>query len=159
MKRIEYPRTVDRKDWGPGPWDNEPDKIQWPDEATGLPCLIKRNPFMGNLCGYVGVSPDHPWYGKSYDDVEVDVHCGLTYAESCSEGPPAESICHVTEPGEPDHVWWFGFDCGHAFDLWPGIAAMRANLKLPLSMHGTYRDWRYVEQQVGSLAEQLARAK
>jgi hypothetical protein len=158
MKRIEYTKTFDRKNWRAGVWDNEPDKVQWPDKATGLPCLIKRNPFMGNLCGYVGVPPEHPWYGKNYDDVEVDVHGGLSYAGSCSDGPPDQSICHVTEPGEPDHVWWFGFDCGHAFDASPGLLAMDVSHKLPLQEVGTYRDWSYVEQQVGLLAEQLAKA-
>jgi hypothetical protein len=50
-----------------GPWDNEPDKAQWIDEATGLDCLIVRNK-MGSLCGYVGVASDHPWHGKAYSE-------------------------------------------------------------------------------------------
>lgn len=28
--------TIDKADWGEGPWQTEPDKIQWVDEATGL---------------------------------------------------------------------------------------------------------------------------
>ena len=27
--------TVDKSAWGDGPWQDEPDKEQWPDEATG----------------------------------------------------------------------------------------------------------------------------
>lgn len=65
MQRIEY-RTQDKSDWPRGPWDNEPDKIQWQDEVTGLPCLIVRGP-VGALCGYVGVPKSHPAYGLSYD--------------------------------------------------------------------------------------------
>lgn len=33
------------------------------------------------------------------------VHGGLTYSDRCHD-----DICHVPAPGEPDDVWWFGFD-------------------------------------------------
>jgi hypothetical protein len=51
----------DKAAFGPGPWQEEPDKIQWLDDATGLPCLVVRNDW-GTLCGYVGVGPGHPLY-------------------------------------------------------------------------------------------------
>ena len=41
---------------------------------------------MGSLCGYLGVPPNHPWYGKSWDGIDCDVHGGLTYAESETYG-------------------------------------------------------------------------
>lgn len=64
MNTIEY-TTIDKSTWGPGPWQDEPDKIQYVDEATGLPCLIVRNgKEIGALCGYVGVLPGHPLHGK-----------------------------------------------------------------------------------------------
>ena len=47
--------TIDKSSWGDGPWLAEPDKEQFADEATGLPCLIRRSPTSGALCGYVGV--------------------------------------------------------------------------------------------------------
>lgn len=45
--------------FGAGPWLDEPDEVSWLDEATGYPCLVRRND-MGNLCGYVDVWPNHP---------------------------------------------------------------------------------------------------
>lgn len=57
----------DKASWGPGPWHDEPDKIQWVDEETGLDCLIVRN-HGGALCGYVGVPDGHPAYGVGYSD-------------------------------------------------------------------------------------------
>ena len=52
---------IDRSDWLPGPWDDEPDRVEWRDEATGLPCLLRRgSPFIGVWCGYVALPPDHP---------------------------------------------------------------------------------------------------
>ena len=49
--------------------------------------------------GYVGVPPDHPWYGKT--DPDVIIHGGITYASS---RPPGN---------EPDGYWWVGFDTAH----------------------------------------------
>ena len=57
--------TMDKASWGPGPWQDEPDKEQFADEVTGYACLIKRNP-AGALCGYVGVPEGHPWHGSGY---------------------------------------------------------------------------------------------
>lgn len=34
--------TIDKSAWPRGAWDDEPDKVQWQDPATGLPCLIDR---------------------------------------------------------------------------------------------------------------------
>ena len=142
----------------PGPWDGEPDKIQWTDDTTGLPCLIVRNR-MGALCGYVGVAPDHPWHGKDYSgtyseadeyvegpDSKVDVHGGLTYAAKCHG-----DICHVTE--EHDERWWFGFDCSHSFDLIPYMLDEGYPSALPES--ATYKDIAYVRAECARLAAQL----
>ena len=82
MKTIEYTYR-DKSSWGDGPWQSEPDKIQWLDEATGLPCLIVRGP-VGALCGYVGVPEGHPHFEQKYDDVDVRVHGGLTFASFCA---------------------------------------------------------------------------
>lgn len=156
------PYTVDKSTWGDGPWQREPDKLQWKDEATGLPCLIVRSDCTGALCGYVGVPPDHPAHGKAYSDVDVSAHGGITYANGCGG-----IVCHVPEPGQPDNVWWIGFDCAHAWDLAPGIEAMRKEmdrrspmppaLKAALAkVRDIYRDVAYVQAECADLAKQLA---
>ncbi len=63
-----YTIPVEKLAWGEGPWKEEPDKMQYADEDTGYPCLIVRNRRSGNLCGYVGVPPEHIWHGKNYSD-------------------------------------------------------------------------------------------
>jgi hypothetical protein len=83
MENLEY-RTIDKSAWGRGPWQSEPDKMQFTDEATGLPCLIVRGP-SGALCGYVGVGKSHPYFEKDYDDCGVSVHGGLTFARFCHD--------------------------------------------------------------------------
>lgn len=149
--------TVDKTGWGDGPWQHEPDKISWTDQATGLPCLIVRNR-LGSLCGYAGVTPDHPWHGLRYDvDAAlgvIDVHGGLTYSEACDTNAPEDTgICHTPDPEQPDHVWWFGFDTAHSGDLTPSMN--QYTWRIP-NGNEVYRDITYVEADVTQLAAQLA---
>lgn len=159
MKTIEY-RTIDKSEWPRGAWDDEPDKKQWADPTTGLPCLARRHERWGNWCGYVGVPKSHPLHGHTYDDLDLEVHGGLTFSAACGHGEdPARGICHVPDPDEPDDVWWFGFDCHHAWDYAPGVG-----VELPESLRrhtpeGNYRDLAYVEAQIAGLAQQLAAAE
>jgi len=205
---IEY-RTIDKSEWGEGPWQDEPDKVQWTDAATGLPCLMVRNHHAGHWCGYAGVALSHPAYGLSYegdeseahraymasfmaslgkrttgiaglatimDDViprpptiagageaiaAISVHGGLTYANGCDSGDEATNICHLPAPGAADDVWWFGFDCHHAWDFAPGTRATMAQAGIPDSggwgdPEDVYRDVAYVKAAVADLARQLA---
>jgi hypothetical protein len=155
MSEQPTPLEFDKSTWGDGPWQYEPDRVEF--EHAGLPCLALRNPH-GAWCGYVAVPPGHPLHGKDYDVPDVSVHGGLTYANRCSG-----HICHVPKPGDPDDVWWFGFDCGHFQDLMPGMAARLRRLDVPdLDVPGwpdTYRDLAYVRAEIESLAEQLALLK
>lgn len=217
--------TIDKTGWGDGPWQSEPDKMQWRDEATGFACLIVRWP-VGALCGYVGVPKMHQVYGLSCDGTpdaehrahskavrekmrsafkshegdaaarheavwetlgddwperpeivpgvgeritEINVHGGLTFSGECQKGDdPADGICHVPEHGEPDDVWWFGFDCAHASDLCPQMEMHRREItdKMPPMPEALrqyqeehpdiYRDVPYVQAEVAELAKQIA---
>lgn len=155
MKTISY-YTQDKSKWGPGAWQNEPDKKQWLDPETGYPCLIVRAEVTGALCGYVGVSTSNKMFGKDYNDADVDVHGGLTFAGFCHENfDQSRGICHTDENHQK--VWWQGFDCAHAWDLSP---AMRAKMHEIMGFRQpyideTYRDFDYVTKQVTELAAQL----
>lgn len=164
MQTLEY-HFRDKAGWGAGPWHSEPDKRQWADEATGLPCLIVRGPH-GALCGYVGVPESHPWFGLSYSHYDggapqqcdayegspenvITVHGGLTFSDFCADGEPEHGICHRPDEGEPDRVWWFGFDCAHSGDYSP-------KYDREFGWAGdVYRDQAYVEAECASLAQQL----
>lgn len=152
MEYREY-TTMDRTGWPVGPWDDEPDKVQWQDDETGLPCLAVRNG-MGAWCGYVGVDESHPMHGKDYDDVDVEVHGGLTFAGTCQPTTDESvGICHTPGEGEPDHVWWLGFDCAHAGDEVPDL------IRHGLHSDGTYRTLDYVRSECRNLARQLAEVR
>lgn len=153
MESKEY-RTIDKSKWGDGEWQNEPDKMQYADKATGLPCLIVRN-HSGALCGYVGVSESHPYFGKGYSDIDGDIeaHGGLTFADRCHPSTDeSRGICHTPGEGEPDHVWWFGFDCAHSGDMCPSFAEHG----IRRSDFESYKTIPYVQRQIQILARQLA---
>lgn len=163
---LEAKTLIDKSQWGEGPWVNEHDHLYWVDEVTGYPCIMHRVSAHGAWCGYVAVPPGHPAYHQSYDDVSerVSVHGGLTYADACQG-----NICHVPEPGQPDNVWWLGFDCGHYGDVTPGsdyqIKAMMESMEMMSQLfgasapdespHGHYWTEDEVREEVLSLAKQL----
>jgi hypothetical protein len=134
---------IDKATWGDGPWQTEPDELDWTDAVTGLRCQIKRNPHMGMLCGYVGVPSGHLLFGRHYDEVDahVEVHGGITFAEA------------------RDGLWQFGFDCGHAWDIAPGMQALLSPHMRWLQMGGEipieYRTFDYVHDQCTALAWQI----
>lgn len=147
---------VDKSTWARGPWDTEPDRVDW--VHAGLACLALRHPRYGNWCGYAAVPREHPAYGKKAGDVHADAHWGLNYAAPCDG-----LICHTPQPGMPDDVWWFGFDAGHAFDLCPGFEARERSMGIPLLLPRSpgfpcevYRTLDYMRQEIEGLAEQLA---
>lgn len=160
--------------WPAGPWDEEPDKVQWPDETTGLPCLAVRNR-MGAWCGYVGLPAGHPWRDKSTDEMDVSVHGGLTFGPApCMEDE--RFVCHVVHDKEEEDVQWIGFDCLHLNDTAPGMMASEAFInekvvaegKKPFDlwseregewfMRKSYKPLAYVTAEVTSLAAQVENA-
>jgi hypothetical protein len=149
---------LDRAGWGLGEWNEEPDKVLWTDEATALVCMARRS-WSGSWCGYVGVDPGHPLHGAHGCDMEVDlrVHGGVTYTGGCESGPIESAICHVTEHGQPDNVWWIGFDCNHAYDYSPGTELFNRRYGISFTVAAKrYRTLQYVMSQCVALATQLA---
>ena len=159
------------------PWENEPDRVEF--RYKGFPCLIVRNQG-GSLCGYAGVPPSHSLHGKTchstfpesnfdkkIDDIEI--HGGVTFTGACQEDGP---ICHKPEPGEPDNVWWVGFDCAHYGDfmphmddpdtdlqksLYPDEDMRKARAREKLS-YSKYRNIAYVKNEIRRLVKQLEKA-
>lgn len=65
---------------------------QW-TTAAGYEAEVLAMP-MGHRCGYVTVPDGHPCAGKDYDELDVEVHGGLTFGNGAK----------------------FGFDCAHFYD-------------------------------------------
>jgi hypothetical protein len=154
-EEILEPLTIDKSKWGDGPWQNEPDRVDW--VHAGLACLVLRHPRHGHYCGYVAVPESHPLYGKPHGEAAgLDFHGAINYAHACSG-----YVCHVPAPGMPETVWWFGGDFGHYRDISPGTNALLDEVRLPLRVREDwfrpkYRTIDYVRAEVDGLAQQLA---
>jgi hypothetical protein len=105
---------------------------------------------MGYRCGYVKVEPGHPWFGKGYNDIECEVHGGLTFAAADVD----------RGKGGPDDGWWVGFDCAHAGDAadpaLPG--SHRGWPRFRIDLGESVRTQEYVEAECRSLCEQARAA-
>jgi hypothetical protein len=160
-----------KKEGGPGPWENEPDELQWVDPATGYPCRILRNP-MGALCGYVGVDSKHPLHKVrySYDDngprMLFYVHGGLTFSDHfTARANKFKGLCfEFTYFKDLKEFWWFGFDCAHHGDFYPGVKLFpKVSCKKDIPgvpytedlSETAYKDINYVTQECHKLARQL----
>lgn len=153
MEHREY-TTIDKAKWLRGPWDAEPDKVQFEDPATGMPCLLVRHSGAGHWCGYVGVAEGHPMFDENYGDYDFgDVHGGITFASFCQESDDeSKGVCHIPGPGESDHVYWFGFDAAHSGDLCPITTSLVGER---LSIKEEYRDREYMQGECARLALEL----
>ena len=107
-------------------------------------------PDHGSRCGYVAVPQGHTLHGKDYDEVEVTVHGGLTFADG--EG---------TYPVAGEGLWWFGYDCGHWQDardpelMTPKYKEMYDKGLFSFFDEGTVRSLNYCISECESLATQL----
>ena len=106
-----------------------------------FPTAIWLNHF-GAHCGYLGVPKSHPWFGKDYNDLDVEVHGGLTYANGAPDFPYATGL----------EIWWVGFDCGHFMDYMPGMPS--GGDEDP----SAFKDEAYVRTEIEGLARQAAEA-
>lgn len=157
--------------WGVGEWAEEPDFVDF--IHNGIECRIIRmaakdgpkgdHIFGGYLCGYIKVPKDNIHYAKSYDDIHIDVHYGLTYG-----AVDEENSIYLTQDGH-----WIGFDCGHSGDLIPSMEMLfttrpemieiRKNKKDRLAKLGinsiffdsNYRNMNFCIQECKSMAEQI----
>ena len=88
------------------------------------------NPYLekgwGN--GYVRIPEGHPYYEKTYDDIPVSVHGGLTFSN------------HVFDDGEYfSDGYWVGFDTAHYGDTkerWPMDKVMEETIYLFKEIYG-----------------------
>jgi len=88
------------------------------------------NPYLekgwGN--GYVRIPEGHPYYEKTYDDIPVSVHGGLTFSD------------HIFEDNKYfSDGYWVGFDTAHYGDdlqRWPVDRVMEETIYLFKEIYG-----------------------
>jgi len=124
--------------------------------VDGFRCVIL-GIYMGHRCGYIAIPKGHKLYGKDYDEIDISVHGGLTYAEYSENSYPVE----CEEP-----VYWIGFDCAHAgdgkdFELIKSFLGKNDDVQMILDieaiypMRGIIRTLEYVENELIDVVRQL----
>lgn len=183
FRREHLPQIVDRAGWPAGPWDDEPDIVEWrSSELPTVPLLAIRNN-LGCWCGYAAVARGHKAHGLDWGHPQlgdVRVHGGLTFAGAASGLMELSALPEPPDP--PGFWWWFGFDCGHGFDVMPAMEPMLARVRSKHSelsalaermeaaatprvrrlldiMRSQYRDLEYVMSEAESLGAQLLAMK
>jgi|ERR1700692_154976 len=122
-----------------GPWNTEPDKLQFTDEETGFECSIERHPIMGHLNGYVIIPKRNILRDIEIDEYNIDIHGGLSFFdEDC-----------------------VGFDCAHHGDIVPITSDIYKDFlerNPPEQFKGvypTYKNIEFVKAECKKLARQL----
>ena len=113
---------------------------------------------MGHRCGYIGLPKEHKYYGKDYNDIDVDIHGGWTYSNNSNDYPV-----------ESNGLWWIGFDCAHwddgkDFELIKVLASIEEythlkTMELMFPSDGTVRTIDFVEHELRNAVEQLKELK
>lgn len=104
---------------------------------------------MGHRCGYVVLPSNHICNGLDYDEINVSVHGGLTYADK--------------DYIDNGNDYMIGFDCAHCYDASDYEALDKYGLgeNMPLGLRnmlhndGEIRTLDYVKKECESLIEQL----
>lgn len=108
-------------------------------------CLILRNPEMGYLCGYVGLSEFHDLFGKHYNEIMDLIDCDIELTWS------GQNLGHpLSSPYNGLH--WVGFDCGH-WDEW--MPKMPCIGKYNKDLECTYRTISWVMDRCMHLADAI----
>lgn len=131
-------------------WENEPYLVEF--VYIGYNCLIWRNPALKFLCGYVGLPEGNKYYGVHYDEIDLNVHGGFTFAGSFSG--ERKSKCEDNN----NNLWWIGFDCGHYGDYIPSMEEMFNYIDFDIEgaiEEDIYRNIDYVKSQIYGIVEQI----
>lgn len=112
------------------------DRILSTGEHCGFKWMTVHNG-IGFRCGYIGIPKTHPWWQVGYDNIDVDVHGGLTFSATMAFDEP---------------LYWIGFDCAHFGDMQD--PTLPTETKIDFRGHGVVRTQAYVEAECKKLCEQ-----
>lgn len=149
VHEIQYNSVEEKRNrFGEGEWLSEPDFIKF--EYLSLKCVIKRHELLGHLCGYCEVPCFHQWFGRKMEDLDCNVHGGVTYYGN---------LGHIGIDGGV----YIGFDCMHSFDICPRILDLATKeavdlfkrYTIPRPFFPTYKNISFCIVECMGLADQI----
>ena len=100
----------------------------------GFKCQIIRHKDFNHLNGYIFLTSDNDYFGFSYTDIDVRVHCGWTYCRQDGD------------------FWIVGFDCAHLGDITSHFFVTDSCRQI-LSLESTYKDMKFVKSELECACE------
>ena len=85
------------------------DKFPFNFKYLDYDCLIIYNDGFHN--GYVALTEKDVFYEMNYDDIDIDVHGGLTFSSFGND------MDYFQYNDEGKKLYWIGFDCDHYGDV------------------------------------------
>ncbi|HLC58867.1 MAG TPA: hypothetical protein VJI68_03315 [Candidatus Nanoarchaeia archaeon] len=163
IKREEVYGLIDKKKWIRGAWDNEPDAVKffYQEDLIRLPCLLQRNPALGNWCGYVGVEKNNIYYRLNYIKfLRIIKKPDITYSKF--------NKIFDKVFGDKEY-WYFGFDFGHDKDISPGnqvidleenpftakVIELAEKAGIKLGVGATYKSLEFAEEVLVKMAKKI----
>lgn len=152
MNNVIFLRFLNKSDFPPGPWMQEPDVCYW--YHSDLNCLALRDMSLGNWKSFVGVNESHLLYSKNLDeilrypvmmDAYIDVHGGITSAGKLPNKYKEEA----------SFLWWFGIDTSHGSDT---IPLLKRDDTLPFT-ETSYKSFSFIRRETNKLASYIAKLK
>jgi hypothetical protein len=141
---FKYKTTREEKlnELGEGEWINEPDQVDF--TYKDIPCRVIRQE-IGHLCGYIKVPNEHKFYKLDYDDIDIDVHGGITFNGSIEDA---------------ENEFWIGFDCAHWGDVCPKMNKLYSELSILFRKNSffkesIYRNVEYCTNECKRMVDQL----
>lgn len=139
----------DKTQWPQGTWLKEPDHCAW--ENYSYNCILIRDMKLGIWRGFVGVTKEHPFYGKTLADLLnekiylylTQVHGGVSFAGRL-----------IPKPKSVDRkCWFFGFECLQEEDLVPLVP--KTGISNIIGVPQVYRNFNYARRETNKLAREL----
>jgi hypothetical protein len=154
-------------------------------QHKGNTCVVVMTD-QGHRCGYVGITPDHPLYGKDYLEPAEVLMKYLDELKGSVIGKRGiiSVLCWDQESMRPDvffnvhggitysggdpeypipqeNTWWFGYDCAHAGDAkdLSVVSDKMRQIEEEYPTGGVLRTLEYCIAECESLSEQLDRVK
>lgn len=111
----------------------------------------------GFRCGYIKIPKNNILYNKKYQNIDINIHGGLTYSSFNYKGYPIKT---------KNKTYWIGFDCHHADDLYDlnlinsnselyDIAKNLNDIMTTFNSSATLKDKNYIENELKLAVNQI----
>jgi hypothetical protein len=161
MNNVIFIDFYDKKGLPPGKWHNEPDFCYW---ERKLPCLVVRDMGTGLWRGFVGINEDHPYYGKSLEELiripgATDIYLSV-YGGISAAGRLPPKFKEFSK-----NYWWVSIETCHGGDLVPMLRpedmsdSNDPNVAKALVSSQTYKDMKFIRNEVNKLSSLLSKVK